>query len=461
MSGPKRGTIMKLFGFIASLFVGASPAAETKLVDPRGILFSTPTLNDALPAFQEDGRPGGKLLQLHEDDWRQFEAISIAKEAEIARELTAIRVVLETASVKTKAGDHELTAFKQVHIRKLITEPFKDGPRRSQIASLAESPATYAGLSLSGSPPVRGGYAFSIDGLTVYGQSDGEHLLSLCFTSDGSSRVGRERALKLVELLHDAGLVVVHWPSATKLVPETDFLAYLTGDSAQARADVPTKEPADPANAALALVRQHKFGEAKQLLLKAAEKDDFAAQALLGQMYNAGWGMPADYQEAFKWWSRAATGGSTDALWGLGLLYDDGKGVARDSKKAAQFWRQGAERGNIKATVNLAFLYEDGRGVERDLKECARLFKIAAEAGEPGPQFNYALKLLSGEGVERDEILGAAWLGVAAESPRIKGTGYEERLVIQRDKTWSSLSAIDRDKAAQLMSQIQARIPVP
>jgi len=98
-----------------------------------------------------------------------------------------------------------------------------------------------------------------------------------------------------------------------------------------------------------------------------------------------------DYNQAFKWWSRAAEAGSTDAQWGLGLLYDEGKGVPRDSKKAANWWKRGAEHGNIKATVNLAFLYEEGRGVELNQKESARLFKQAAEAGEPFAQVKYGL----------------------------------------------------------------------
>jgi TPR repeat protein len=218
------------------------------------------------------------------------------------------------------------------------------------------------------------------------------------------------------------------------------------------------KMETDTATAALTLIRQRKFEEARTLLLTSAEKGDAASQGLLGQMYNAGWGIPVDYKEAFKWWSHAVAGGSTDALWGLGLLYDEGNGVARDSKKAAELWKQGSEQGNIKATVNLAFLYEEGRGVQRDLKECARLFKIAAEAGEPAAQLNYGLKILHGEGVEQNEILGAAWLGVAAESPRFKGTPYAEKMISQRAKTWATLSATDREKAAQLMQQIQSRI---
>jgi TPR repeat protein len=213
---------------------------------------------------------------------------------------------------------------------------------------------------------------------------------------------------------------------------------------------------------AMVLVRQRKFEEARGLLLPAAERGESEPQALLGQIYNAGWGVPVDYELAFKWWSRAAEGGSTDAQWGLGLLYDDGKGVTKDSKKAALLWKKAADRGNIKATIHLAFLYEEGRGVERDLKECTRLFGIAAKAGEPGAQLNYGLKLLYGIGVEQNKSLGCAWLEVAAESTRVRGasgeTIYDQKIRSARDSAWRDLSSDDRKKAEKLKIEILSHI---
>jgi TPR repeat protein len=209
---------------------------------------------------------------------------------------------------------------------------------------------------------------------------------------------------------------------------------------------------------AMALIRQHKFTEAHEFLLPIGERGDAEPQALLGQTYNAGWGVPVDYQRAFKWWSRAAEGGSTDGQWGLGCLYDEGHGVPRDSQMAAQWWKKAADAGNIKATVSLAFLYEEGRGVKPNLKESARLFGLAAEAGEPAAQLNYGLKILHGEGVQQNQLLGCAWLAVAAESPRTKGKHYAEKFSSQRDKSWGELSSADREKAEKLKKEIQSRI---
>lgn len=165
---------MKIFAFIASLFGLTTQAAETKMVDPKSILFSTPTLNDALPAFQSKTSSGQKLFQLHEDDWRQFEAISSVHATAIEQELVAIRKIHETASVKTKMGDRELTAFRSIHVRKLITLPISTGFKISEIAALADKNDEFAGFSLSGSAPAVGGYAFQVGNLVIYGQADGD-----------------------------------------------------------------------------------------------------------------------------------------------------------------------------------------------------------------------------------------------------------------------------------------------
>jgi TPR repeat protein len=215
---------------------------------------------------------------------------------------------------------------------------------------------------------------------------------------------------------------------------------------------------AETVDRAMALIRQHQFPQARELLLAAAEGGAAESQALLGQMYNAGWGVPVDYKEAYKWWSLASAAGSNDALWGLGLLYDDGKGVARDSRKAVLLWKQASEAGNIKATVNLAFMFEEGRGTERNLAECARLFKVAGEAGEPAAQLNYGLKLIYGEGVERNPVLGCAWLAVATESSRYLGSQLAEKITQQRAQAWADLSPVDQERAEKAKEEIQARI---
>lgn len=100
----------------------------------------------------------GKLFEIHEDDWRQFEAISTTYQDEIKREQAAIREVLASASVPTRVGERELTAYRKVHVRKLITEPISSHLLFSQLSALANNQTGYTGLALSGSAPVVAAY---------------------------------------------------------------------------------------------------------------------------------------------------------------------------------------------------------------------------------------------------------------------------------------------------------------
>jgi uncharacterized protein len=205
---------------------------------------------------------------------------------------------------------------------------------------------------------------------------------------------------------------------------------------------------------AMTLVRQGKFDEARALLLAAAEAGEAEAQALLGQVYQAGWGVDVDYAKAFHWWSLAAAGGSTDGQWGLGLLYDEGNGVAEDSAKAVELWQRASSHGNIKATMLLAFSYEAGRGVERDPARSAELFERAAKSGEPGAQLNYGLKLLDGDGVEQAPALGWAWIAVAAASQRASAALAAKAGALS-ERVWQELSPGERQQAEEAKAKFE------
>lgn len=54
------------------------------------------------------------------------------------------------------------------------------------------------------------------------------------------------------------------------------------------------------------------------------------AQLDLGFMYDNGYGVPQDYQEAIAWYRRAADQGNDRAQYNLAHIYDKGDGVSRD-----------------------------------------------------------------------------------------------------------------------------------
>ena len=72
------------------------------------------------------------------------------------------------------------------------------------------------------------------------------------------------------------------------------------------------------------------FSKALAAWLPLAEEGHAKAQYQIGIMYYNGEGVPQSYDEAAKWYERAAKGGDGDAQFNLGLMYAQGIGRERD-----------------------------------------------------------------------------------------------------------------------------------
>jgi hypothetical protein len=69
-----------------------------------------------------------------------------------------------------------------------------------------------------------------------------------------------------------------------------------------------------------------------------AEAGQAAFQSYFGYLYlNGVGGIPRDYEEAFKWYHRAADQGYVAAEYNLGIMYDEGLGVPQNHE-AGYFW---------------------------------------------------------------------------------------------------------------------------
>jgi hypothetical protein len=80
--------------------------------------------------------------------------------------------------------------------------------------------------------------------------------------------------------------------------------------------------------------RKRDYAEALKWHHIAADHGDPRAQYALGQMNDAGVGMPQDYEEAIKWWRRSADQGYAMAQCDLGIAYVHGKEVTQDFVRA-------------------------------------------------------------------------------------------------------------------------------
>jgi TPR repeat protein len=97
------------------------------------------------------------------------------------------------------------------------------------------------------------------------------------------------------------------------------------------------------------------YKTAFQLIKPEAEKGDAVAQFILGYMYDEGKGVPKDYDEAVKWYSRAAKQGNKEARHNLGLMGDQDQ-VSKDRAEKEKWHRGAAEPQNAAAPPNLVLM---------------------------------------------------------------------------------------------------------
>lgn len=141
----------------------------------------------------------------------------------------------------------------------------------------------------------------------------------------------------------------------------------------------------------------------------------------LEEMYNLGCdyeharnGKPQNYQEAVKWYRKAADKGYAKAQYSLGLCYGDGKGVSHDDSQAVYWYRKAADQGLAWSQLTLGYHYESGRGVTQDYSQAVYWYRKAAEQGLASGQCNLGNMYYNGTGVPKDNSQARYWWEKAA-----------------------------------------------
>ena len=94
-------------------------------------------------------------------------------------------------------------------------------------------------------------------------------------------------------------------------------------------------------------------------------------------MYQNGWGVKKDFQEAVKWFCKAAEQGHPAGQRMLGRMHEFGRGVTRNYAEAVCWYRRAAEQGERSAQYDLGHMCFKGKGIPRDDVEAYRWFLLS------------------------------------------------------------------------------------
>ena len=89
-------------------------------------------------------------------------------------------------------------------------------------------------------------------------------------------------------------------------------------------------------------------------------------------------GAPQDYQEALKWYRKAAEQGYVPAQVHLGTVYFEGRIVPQNYQESVKWFRKAADQGDALGQFNLGHMYSRGYGVSQDYVQAHKWLNLAA-----------------------------------------------------------------------------------
>lgn len=142
---------------------------------------------------------------------------------------------------------------------------------------------------------------------------------------------------------------------------------------------------------------------------------DPKTQYLIGQLFEFGYSVSEDFEEAINWYAKAAEQGNAMAQHCLGEMYLTGRGVSHDKKKAFEWYSKAAENGIPPAQYNLGWMFQNGIGIRQNNTLASEWYAKAAEQGNAMAQYNLAMMYMYGEGVTQEQKRAVDWCIKSAE----------------------------------------------
>jgi hypothetical protein len=192
--------------------------AAPDMVPVDDILFSLPTICDALPAVADPADNG--VLEIFEDDWRQVEVVAASLSDVIEAELAAIRVVYDRHARRAASGF--TTGFDAIHVRAQPASPLPGPVSLTRVLDMLPQPSRrYAGVAFTGTTGVAAGsLAMDFGPVSLYGLADGDAITVLGLDSSSAADLPPGLIRGLREVLEAFDLVIVDWCGCSVTGPD-------------------------------------------------------------------------------------------------------------------------------------------------------------------------------------------------------------------------------------------------
>jgi hypothetical protein len=162
----------------------------------------------------------------------------------------------------------------------------------------------------------------------------------------------------------------------------------------------------------------------------------------------------ANYATALKIWLPQANQGDPAAQTYVGEIYEKGLGIQADYNLAASWYGKAAEQGYSRAQINLGYLYESGLGVQRDLVTAMNFYRQASGLTDGKVEFVSSVEAAQREAAARQTV------ALREEVSQLSTDLAQAENEIQRRRTALESSerevfALKRELAVQRQSVVQ------
>jgi TPR repeat protein len=291
----------------------------------------------------------------------------------------------------------------------------------------------------------------------LQGDADGKTNLAFLYIRGLGVSLDQARGIRMLGELSEAGSLSTVW----SLYHLHDSGTYVPADPAEARRWLERAADMGSGVAACEFARQVEyairgapaFDRVLAWLLAAAEREDAAAQEVLGRWYYEGKLVPRDEATALRWNSLAAEGGNPFAQAWLGDVLNQGlAGVIVDHAAARRWYEKAAIQRHVGALTLLTHMVFSEAADDEALRNLFSLWLNIAQAGDGGAQLQVAGFYLEGTGTEPSIAEAVKWLKAAAEGGNADAQVRLGGLLLQ-----SKEAAGDPMQAAALFQQAATR----